>query len=170
MGSLSTERCVRSTWSLRIMTPRVALVTYGRYCVTVRIFEFECNVCNVNNVCIPTCGVLFSCFHDQHMVRSVLIEPKMSSGGRRAAEKSSSSLCVMKPDAAAGMETKSIPRRHDGPRPPITLSLHILTLPLLSLHVLAIPLLCLVLPCLCLALPRLASASPCLALPRLASP
>ena len=68
------------------MTLQVALVTIGRYCVTVRIFEFECNVCNVNNVCIPTCGVLFSCFHDQHMVRSVLIEPKMSSGGHRAAE------------------------------------------------------------------------------------
>ena len=49
-----------------------------------------CNVCNVNNVCIPTRGVLFLCFHDQYMVCSVLIEPKMSSGGHRAAEKSSS--------------------------------------------------------------------------------
>ena len=55
-------------------------------------FEFECNVCNVNNVCIPTRGVLSLCFHDQYMVCSVLIEPKMSSGGHRAAEKSSSSL------------------------------------------------------------------------------
>ena len=55
-------------------------------------FEFECNVCNVNNVCIPTRRVLFLCFHDQYMVCSVLIEPKMSSGGHRAAEKSSSSL------------------------------------------------------------------------------
>ena len=55
-------------------------------------FEFECNVCNVNNVCIPTRRVLFLFFHDQYMVCSVLIEPKMSSGGHRAAEKSSSSL------------------------------------------------------------------------------
>ena len=55
-------------------------------------FEFKRNVRKVNNVCIPTRRVLFLCFHDQYMVYSVLIEPKMSSGGHRAAEKSSSSL------------------------------------------------------------------------------
>ena len=43
----------------------------------------------MNNVCIPTRGVLSLCFYDQYMVCSVLIEPKMSSGGHRAAEKSS---------------------------------------------------------------------------------
>ena len=69
------------------MTPQLALVTTGRYCVTVRIRK--CNVCNVNKHYIPTRGVLFLCCHVQHVACSMLIEPKMSSGGRRAAEKSS---------------------------------------------------------------------------------
>ena len=41
----------------------------------------------MNNVCIPTRGVLLLCFHDRKMVCPELIEPKTSSGGRRAAEK-----------------------------------------------------------------------------------
>ena len=69
------------------MTPQLALVTTGRYYVTVRIRK--CNVCNVNKHYIPTRGVLFLCCHVQHMACFMLIEPKMSSGGRHAAEKSS---------------------------------------------------------------------------------
>ena len=69
------------------MTPQVALVTTGRYYVTVRIRK--CNVCYVNKHYIPTRGVLFLCCHVQHVACSMLIEPKMSSGGRRSVEKSS---------------------------------------------------------------------------------
>ena len=59
----------------------------------------KCNVCNVNKHYIPTRGVLFLCCHVQHVACSMLIEPKMSSGGRRAAEKSSCAHTYKMPDS-----------------------------------------------------------------------
>ena len=49
-------------------------------------FKFECNVCNVNNAAFRPVGYCSYAFADQYMVCSVPIEPKMSSGGHRAAE------------------------------------------------------------------------------------
>ena len=87
------------------MTPQLALVTTGRYCVTVRIRK--CNVCNVNKHYIPTRGVLFLCCHVQHVACFMLIEPKMSSGGRRAAEKSSCAhTFTYKIENAAGLRPR----------------------------------------------------------------
>ena len=49
-------------------------------------------VYNAEYLCKSTRGVLILCCHVQHMVWPVPIEPKMSSGGRRGAEKSNKSL------------------------------------------------------------------------------
>ena len=85
------------------------------------VFVFECNVYNIKQLCKSTRGVLILCYHDQHLVCSVPIEPKMSSGGRRAAEKSTSSRCrMMSVPSLASLRSMvihySISRPHGGLR------------------------------------------------------